>query len=118
MGFPGIKGFSSRNIRNMRRFYEEYIDDEIWQPLVAKLPWTHNMILINKLKDKEMGKCYYGGIRYDFLEFNPMFEVTDLNMQVLIVKPNRPTQVAEISEILKSINRLSEGIFSNYALLR
>jgi predicted nuclease of restriction endonuclease-like (RecB) superfamily len=58
MEFPGIKGFSSRNIRNMRRFYEEYIDDEIWQPLAAKLPWTHNLILISKLKDKEVRKWY------------------------------------------------------------
>lgn len=34
-----MKGFSERNIRAMRLFYEEYKDDESWQQLVAKLPW-------------------------------------------------------------------------------
>ena len=37
--FPSMKGFSERNIRAMRLFYEEYKDDESWQQLVAKLPW-------------------------------------------------------------------------------
>ena len=29
--FPNMKGFSERNIRAMRLFYEEYKDDEKWQ---------------------------------------------------------------------------------------
>ena len=37
--FPNMKGFSERNIRSMKLFYEEYRDDEKWQQLVAKLPW-------------------------------------------------------------------------------
>ena len=37
--FPNMKGFSERNIRSMRLFYEEYANDEKWQQLVAKLPW-------------------------------------------------------------------------------
>ncbi|MDD7131582.1 MAG: DUF1016 N-terminal domain-containing protein [Bacilli bacterium] len=28
--FPNMKGFSERNIRSMRLFYEEYADDEKW----------------------------------------------------------------------------------------
>ena len=43
--FPNMKGFSERNIRSMRLFYEEYADDEKWQQLVAKLPWGHNLDL-------------------------------------------------------------------------
>ena len=45
--FPNMKGFSERNIRSMRLFYEEYADDENWQQLVAKLPWGHNLLLID-----------------------------------------------------------------------
>ena len=33
-----MKGFSERNIRAMRLFYEKYAFDEKWQQLVAKLP--------------------------------------------------------------------------------
>lgn len=56
--FPNMKGFSERNIRAMRLFYEEYKDDENWQQLVAKLPWGHNLLLIEKLKDKDLRKIY------------------------------------------------------------
>ena len=56
--FPEIKGFSARNIRRMQYFYEEYKGDEIWTPLVAKLPFTHNIILISKVKDKKIRKWY------------------------------------------------------------
>ena len=56
--FPNMKGFSERNIRSMRLFYEEYADDEKWQQLVAKLPWGHNLLLIEKIKDKDIRKIY------------------------------------------------------------
>lgn len=56
--FPNMKGFSERNIRAMRLFYEEYKDDEKWQQVVAKLPWGHNLLLIEKIKDREIRKIY------------------------------------------------------------
>ncbi len=56
--FPNMKGFSERNIRSMRLFYEEYADDEKWQQLVAKLFWGHNLLLIEKIKDKDIRKIY------------------------------------------------------------
>lgn len=56
--FPNIKGFSERNLRSMKLFYEEYKDDEKWQQLVAKLPWGHNLLLIEKFKDKRIRQTY------------------------------------------------------------
>ena len=56
--FPNIQGFSVRNLRNMRKFYEEYPDIEILQTLSAKLTWSHNILLINKIKDMEIRKWY------------------------------------------------------------
>lgn len=58
LAFPNMKGFSERNIRSMRLFYEEYCDNEKWQQLVAKLPWGHNLLLISKLKDRDIRKIY------------------------------------------------------------
>ena len=52
LDFLNIKGFSSRNLQRMKRFYLEYKDNEILPPAVAKLPWTHNIMLIEKIKDK------------------------------------------------------------------
>lgn len=42
----------------MRLFYEEYADDEKWQQLVAKLPWEHNLLLIEKIENKDIRKIY------------------------------------------------------------
>ena len=39
---PGIKGFSSRNLMNMRQFYEAYENFVIWQSLTAKLQDVEN----------------------------------------------------------------------------
>lgn len=58
LDFPNIKGFSARNLRRMKRFYNEYKDEAILPPAVAKLPWTHNIILIEKIKDKNKRYWY------------------------------------------------------------
>lgn len=34
---PGLRGFSAKNLRNMRQFYEAYQHIEIWQSATAKL---------------------------------------------------------------------------------
>lgn len=49
--FPGIAGFSRRNVFYMREFYLLYRDDERVQPLVAQIGWTHNLVIIQRCKD-------------------------------------------------------------------
>jgi predicted nuclease of restriction endonuclease-like (RecB) superfamily len=49
--FPGMHGFSSRNLWLMRSFYLEYKDNKKLQPLAAEISWTHNLILMEKCKD-------------------------------------------------------------------
>ena len=49
--FPDTTGFSERNLHRMKAFYEEYKKFSILPPAVAELPWTHNYILIEKVKD-------------------------------------------------------------------
>lgn len=56
--FPNMKGFSERNLNYMKLFYEEYKSDENLQQLVANLPWGHNLLLIEKFKDKEIRRLY------------------------------------------------------------
>ncbi len=66
---PEIKGFSERNLKRMLRFYREYatplcpdrqandshvlmtVDVKVPQP-VAQLPWGHNILLIERVKDR------------------------------------------------------------------
>ncbi len=49
--FPGISGFSARNIWNMRIFYVTYHQNEKLQPMVAEIGWTHNIVILEKCKD-------------------------------------------------------------------
>jgi predicted nuclease of restriction endonuclease-like (RecB) superfamily len=49
--FSQMKGFSARNLFYMKQFAEAYPDLAILQQAAAKLPWGHNMVLIDKLKD-------------------------------------------------------------------
>ena len=58
IAFPNQKGFSIRNLKYMKTFYSEYLDDSESVQLVAQLPWTHNIILIEKVKNKIVRKWY------------------------------------------------------------
>lgn len=49
--FPGIKGFSSRNLWYMRNFHLHYRKNEKLQPLAAEISWSHNMVIVEKCKD-------------------------------------------------------------------
>lgn len=51
--FPGIKGFSRRNLLYMRRFASEYGDLEIVQAPLAQITWYHNIALLEKLDTSE-----------------------------------------------------------------
>ena len=56
--FPDTTGFSKRNLSRMKKFYEKYKDLSILPPAVAKLPWTHNCILLDKIKDDKIRNWY------------------------------------------------------------
>ena len=56
--FPDIKGFSVRNLKNMKKFAEEYQDFEFVQSVTAQITWTHNVLLLDKIKDIEIRKWY------------------------------------------------------------
>ena len=49
--YPGIRGFSVRNLKYMLRFAREYPDLEKVQPLVAQLPWASHIVLLDKVRD-------------------------------------------------------------------
>ena len=53
-----IKGFSERNLYNMREFYEAYKNEEFLQQLVAKISWGHNLLLLSKIKDRKIRELY------------------------------------------------------------
>jgi len=49
--FPGMKGFSQRNLRRMKDFYLEYCGKQKLATLSSKISWSHNMAILSKCKD-------------------------------------------------------------------
>lgn len=49
--FPGISGFSARNIWKMRQFYLTYYASEKLPRLVAEIGWGHNLVIMEKCRD-------------------------------------------------------------------
>ena len=56
--FPGVSGFSSRNIWYMRKFYLTYHGNQKLQPMVAEIAWSHNLIILDKCKDEQEKEFY------------------------------------------------------------
>ena len=56
--FPEQKGFSSRNIWLMVKYYSEYKDDTILQTLSAELSFSHNVSIITKCKNRSERQFY------------------------------------------------------------
>ncbi len=46
--FPGVRGFSARNLRYMRSFYLAYRHDELLQTLSAEISWSHNILIMEQ----------------------------------------------------------------------
>jgi predicted nuclease of restriction endonuclease-like (RecB) superfamily len=56
--FPGMKGFSVRNLKYMRKFAESWRDVSIVQELLAQITWYHHIALLDKVKDKQEREWY------------------------------------------------------------
>jgi len=51
--FPEMKGFSRTNLLYMRAFAEAYPHEQFVQQVAGQIPWFHNCMLLDKVKDPE-----------------------------------------------------------------
>ncbi len=56
--FPDMKGFSPRNLKYMRAFAEAWPDEEFVQQAAAQLPWFHNVVVVERIKDPTVRRFY------------------------------------------------------------
>ena len=56
--FPEMKGFSRASLMYMRAFAEAWSESEIVQQAVGQLPWGHNVLLITRLKERDLRLRY------------------------------------------------------------
>lgn len=58
LDFPDMKGFSVRNLKYMSKFAVTYDDIEFVQTVSAQIPWSHNVAILDKVKDYDV-KLWY-----------------------------------------------------------
>jgi predicted nuclease of restriction endonuclease-like (RecB) superfamily len=56
--FPTMKGLSRTNLLYMRSFAKAYPNELIVQQLAGQLPWFHNCVLLDKVKDPSEREWY------------------------------------------------------------
>ena len=89
--FPNMKGFSITNLKYMRTYYLECQKDEKIKELSAKIPWSHNILILSKIKEEKQREWYIeqtsiNGWSYDDLAFQIKSDL--YTRQVLGDKPN------------------------------
>lgn len=82
ISFPEMKGFSSRNLKYMRKFAECWTDYEFVQRTVAQIPWRSNIVLMDKLKD-EASRIWYAE---KVLEYGWSKDILDLQISTKLVE--------------------------------
>lgn len=56
--FPDMKGFSRTNLLYMRSFAKAWPEESFVQQLAGQIPWFHNCVLLDKVKDPDARKWY------------------------------------------------------------
>lgn len=56
--FPDMQGFSPRNLKYMRAFAQAWPDAGFVQAVLARLPWYHQLALLDKLQTPDQRRWY------------------------------------------------------------
>jgi predicted nuclease of restriction endonuclease-like (RecB) superfamily len=56
--YPGMTGYSARNLWRMSQFFETYHHQPKLSPLVTELSWTHNLLIMSRCKRDEEREFY------------------------------------------------------------
>ncbi len=56
--YPGMRGYTRRNLFRMRQFYEVYRDEKKVSALLTQLPWTHHLLILSQTKLREERQFY------------------------------------------------------------
>ena len=58
LSFPDAKGYSVRNLKYMAKFAATYEDEKFVQTVSAQIPWSHNIAILDKVKNEVQREWY------------------------------------------------------------
>lgn len=99
--FPEASGYSPRNLARMKKFYEEYRELSNLPTALANLPWSFNILLIDKVKEAEK-RIWYAE---KCIENGWSFVVTDhqIDLQLYERQADNAKKLTNFSEKLPAI---------------
>lgn len=56
--FSNTTGYSVRNLKYMSKFASEFVDFEFVQTVSAQMTWSHNIVIMDKIKEQEQRMWY------------------------------------------------------------
>ena len=99
--FPSSKGFSTRNLKSMVRFYREYQEDEFVQTVAAQIPWSHNLEIL-RVKSKEERLWYIEKTIENGWSKNILAHQIDTNLYMRQVENNKISNFQNRLEVSQS----------------
>lgn len=58
LSYPGVKGYSVRNLKYMAKFADEFEDIQFVQSVLAQITWTHIIMIMDKVSDDTRRRWY------------------------------------------------------------
>lgn len=114
MDFPNVTGFSERNLWRMKAFYEKYKSLTILPLMVAELPWTHNYILLEKIKDNGERLWYAEECLKNSWSKTILIHQIELNLYSRKKLAHKMTNFKEQIVIKNNVNLAQEMIKDSY----
>jgi predicted nuclease of restriction endonuclease-like (RecB) superfamily len=100
--FPGITGFSFRELKYMRQFYEFTVSNSIGLPMVAQLSWSNNKIILDKCKTSQEAEFYITkSINNGWSKFDLKNNIQTKLFEKSLLAQNNFAKTLEVSEELK-----------------
>jgi len=104
------RGFSAQNIWRMKQFYETYRDNQILSTLLRELPWSHNLLIMSRVKSDEERAFYLK------LSVKENYSFRELDRQITAMRFERTAITNVNSGKLPVVQKLHGFFLDNYVL--
>ena len=108
--YPGVQGFSPRNLRRMRDYYRTYEDHPDLLTLTLQLGWTQNVVIMEADLSLEQLEWYLKAeIQFGWSKAELTEKLTNNAHEVIVLAPD--DEVCYIEEQKKAADQKKTGSF-------
>ena len=108
--YPGVQGFSPRNLRRMRNYYRTYEDHPDLLTLTLQLGWTQNVVIMEADLSMEQLEWYLKAeIQFGWSKAELIEKLTCNAHEVIVLAPD--DEVCYIEEQKKAADQKKTGSF-------